>query len=81
MAPIRQSPEFKDHVRKLFEGYGTADPAFGRGVIRATTRLVADCRSEGQFEEHLVISDEPKERGGTGQGPSPLQYFLAALGF
>ena len=26
-------------------------------------------------------SDEPKERGGTGKGPSPLSYFLSSLGF
>ncbi len=26
-------------------------------------------------------SDEPKDRGGTGKGPSPLSYFLSSLGF
>jgi putative redox protein len=26
-------------------------------------------------------SDEPKERGGTGKGPSPLSYFLSSLAF
>src|SRR5713101_7031130 len=26
-------------------------------------------------------SDESKERGGTGKGPSPLSYFLSSLGF
>lgn len=26
-------------------------------------------------------SDEPKERGGTGKGTSPLSYFLSSLGF
>ncbi len=81
MAAIRQSPEFKDHVHKIFESYTTEDPGVIRGVIRANTRLVEDCRSEGRLEEHIVICDEPKERGGTGQGPSPLQYFLASLGF
>lgn len=81
MAAIRQSAAFQEHVRKMFEGYATADPIAARGVIRATTRLVEDCRSEGQLEGHTVICDEPKERGGTGQGPAPLQYFLASLGF
>jgi hypothetical protein len=81
VTPIRQSAEFREHVRKIFEGYATADPVAARGVIRANTRLVEDCRSEGQLDGHTVICDEPKERGGTGQGPSPLQYFLASLGF
>ncbi len=81
MTPIRRSPEFTEHVQKIFEGYATADPATARGVIRASVRLVEDCRSEAQLEDHAVVCDEPKDRGGTGQGPSPLQYFLASLGF
>lgn len=81
MAPIRQSPEFTAHVRQIFEGYATADPVAARGVVRASTRLVEDCRSEARLDEHTVICDEPKDRGGTGQGPAPLQYFLASLGF
>ncbi len=81
MASIRRTPEFKEHVRKIFEGYATADPMVARGVVRAHTRLVDDCRSEAQLGEHIVVCDEPKDRGGTGQGPSPLEYFLASLGF
>ena len=81
MAPIRQSAEFKEHVRVLFEGYAAADPAFARGVVRAQTHLVEDCRSDGLIEGHTVVCDEPRERGGTGRGPAPLPYFLAALGF
>ncbi len=81
MAPIRQSVGFKEHVAKIFQSYATADAVAARGVIRAHTRLVEDCRSEGQLEGHTVISDEPAERGGTGQGPAPLPYFLASLGF
>ena len=81
MAPIRQSPEFIAHVQTIFEGYAATDPSAARRVVRAGTRLVEDCRSEGRLEEHTVICDEPKDRGGTGQGPSPLAYFLASLGF
>ena len=29
----------------------------------------------------IWYSDEPKERGGTGKGPSPLSYFLSSMGF
>ena len=81
MTPIRQSTGFKEHVATMFQNYATADPVATRGVVRAQTRLVEDCRSEGQIEGHTVVSDEPAERGGTGQGPAPLPYFLASLGF
>lgn len=81
MAPIRLSPEFKAHVRKMFEGYEAPDPVATRGVIRASTRLVENCRSEAELDGHTVICDEPTDRGGSGQGPTPLQYFLSALGF
>ncbi len=39
-------------------------------------------RCEAHVEEgnHTVISDEPEERGGTGQAPAPLMYFTASLG-
>ncbi len=34
-----------------------------------------------QGSDLIWYSDEPKERGGTGKGPSPLSYFLSSLGF
>lgn len=34
-----------------------------------------------QGTDLIWYSDEPKERGGTGRGPSPLSYFLSSLGF
>jgi putative redox protein len=29
---------------------------------------------------HLLIADEPEDKGGTDQGPTPMHYFLAGLG-
>src|SRR5215469_10734815 len=40
--------------------------------------LSSASRSGTDLEWH---SDESKERGGTGKGPSPLSYFLSSLGF
>jgi uncharacterized OsmC-like protein len=34
-----------------------------------------------QGSDLVWYSDEPKERGGTGKGPSPLSYFLSSLAF
>jgi hypothetical protein len=81
MAPVPLSRELKEYVLKTYDEYATADPLNTRGVIRAETRLVENCRSEALLDGHTVICDEPKERAGGGQGPAPLQYFLASLGF
>ena len=79
--PVPLSPELKAYVVKTYTEFATADPLSTRGVIRAGTRLVENCRSEADLEGHTVVCDEPGDRGGTGQGPAPLQYFLASLGF
>ena len=81
MAPIRISPELKKYIEATYAGFATADPVATRGVIRVSTRLVDNCRSEGDLEGHTVVCDEPSDRGGTGQAPAPLYYFLASLGF
>lgn len=81
MAPIRLSPELHEHVRTAYAAMATADPFASRGVIRASVRLVDNCRSEADLDGHTVVCDEPAERGGTGRGPTPLQYFLSALAF
>jgi hypothetical protein len=79
--PIRFFPELKAQIEKMYAGFTTADPVATRGVIRVSTRLVENCRSEGKLEGHTVVCDEPADRGGTGRGPAPLYYFLASLGF
>ena len=81
MGPIRIFPELKAQIEKTYAGYATTDPVATRGVIRVSTHLVENCRSEGDLEGHTVVCDEPMERGGTGQAPGPLYYFLASLGF
>jgi len=81
MAPITISPALKAYIAKAYADYAKADPLTTRMVVRASTRLVETQRSEGKLEHHTVVCDEPVERGGTGQGPSPLEYFMASLGF
>jgi hypothetical protein len=81
VAPIRFLPQLKEQIEKTYADFKTADPTATRGVIRVATRLVENCRSEGDLEGHTVVCDEPADRGGTGQSPAPLYYFLASLGF
>lgn len=81
MPPVRISPELREYVTKTYADSAAADPVTTRGVIRVRTTLVDSCQSEGDLEGHKVICDEPRDRGGGGQGPAPLYYFLASLGF
>jgi hypothetical protein len=50
-------------------------------VVRASVRLVENQLKEGRLGEHTVVCDEAVERGGTGKGPSPLEYLVASVGF
>ena len=49
----------------------------------ATFRLSGDCqtgaRTKVSFEDHEVLMDEPPERGGANQGPTPVATLLSAL--
>jgi len=57
------------------------DPKQAIGTARADCTLVGDQSSEVKYSDHHLISDEPKAVGGAGLGPSPLDYFMASIGF
>ncbi len=48
---------------------------------RAVIRLVEDQLKEARVGEYTILCDEAKSRRGGGKAPSPLQYFVAAVGF
>ena len=48
---------------------------------RAVIRLIEDQLKEARVGEHTLLCDEAKSRKGGGKAPSPLQYFVAAVGF
>ena len=48
---------------------------------RAVIRLIEDQLKEARVGEYTLLCDEAKSRKGGGKAPSPLQYFVAAVGF
>src|SRR5712664_1578076 len=48
---------------------------------KAEVKLIKDQRSEAKVRGFTVIQDEPESIGGTGQGPTPTDYFIASVGF
>ena len=48
---------------------------------RAVIRLIEDQLKEAGVGEYTILCDEAKSRKGGGKAPSPLQYFVAAVGF
>lgn len=60
----------------------SAQPERERTVTtRAVARIVDDVHLEGRMGKFFVQADEPLSRGGTEQGPSPLQYFMVGVAF
>ena len=52
-----------------------------RVTTRATARILDNVHLEGRMGRFVVEADEPVARGGTEQGPSPLQYLMAGTAF
>ena len=50
-------------------------------VIRARVRILHDLLKEAQTGPYTFRSDEGVAGGGGGEAPTPLQYFVAAVGF
>ena len=65
--------EARETVKKGPEGYTM--------VTRAKVSLIGDQLKEARVGEYTIKSDEHRARGGGGEGPAPLQYFIAAIGF
>lgn len=50
-------------------------------TTRAVAKIIEDVHLEGRMGKYFVQSDEPLSRGGTDQGPSPLQYLMIGVAF
>ena len=50
-------------------------------TTRAVARILDDVHLEGRMGKFTVYADEPISRGGTDQGPSPLQFLMVGVAF
>ncbi len=48
---------------------------------RAVIRLIGNQLKEARVGDYTILCDEAKSRKGGGKAPSPLQHFVAAVGF
>lgn len=80
MAGLIDTDKFKQIQQQLRES-ARGDPEAGRITSRARIRLIGDQVKEAQTGGFTLRCDEAQERRGTGTAPSPLQYFVAAIGF
>ena len=56
-------------------------PGSSIATLRATANLVKDTYLEGRVGRFHFTCDEPPERGGEDQAPSPLEFFLIGAAF
>jgi len=76
------SSTFQPHAEQWYNGLKEIrDPHKAIGTVRADATLIGDQASEANQRGHRLISDEPAALGGSDQGPGPLDYFMAAVGF
>ena len=50
-------------------------------TTRAKIRLVENQLKEARVGDYTIRCDEARSRKGGGEAPSPLQYFVSAIGF
>jgi len=68
----RRMQSVKEHQAELKPWTVTVSVKKEDGFLSSASRQGSDL---------VWYSDEAKERGGTGKGPSPLSYFMSSLGF
>jgi uncharacterized OsmC-like protein len=74
----------RTNLEELSERLRT-EPDFGHVWPKVSTSLVGDVMALSRFaqygKEFEFRSDEAKARGGHGEAPSPLRYFLSSIAF
>src|ERR1700694_877814 len=70
-----------DEITRLRREMSAKAPDQRRTTTRAVARILEDVHLEGRMGKFVVECDEPLARGGTEQGPSPLQYLMMGTAF
>jgi len=70
-----------DEIVRLRREMSAKPPEQRRTTTRAVARILDDVHLEGRMGKFVIESDEPLARGGTEQGPSPLQYVMVGTAF
>lgn len=79
--PSRVNLELMRAEYEKFRAAAATRPEGGRITIRAVARILENVHLEGRIRGHRLECDEPPERGGGGQGPAPLDYFVIGAAF
>ena len=71
----------REHIERLRHELSAKPRAERRTTTRAVVRILEDTHLEARAGRHTLHSDEPLARGGTDKAATPLQHFVAGLGF
>jgi len=79
---MKLEPKVKIAFEKIAEGLrGVKDSNMALATIKVDARVIENELSEGRARNYTYFADEPEERGGTGKGPTPLEYFISGFAF
>ena len=76
------SSNFKTIVEDLRSKVANVtDPKQALGTTRVDAKLLGQQYQEAKVKTFTIACDEPVPSGGTDKGPTPLDYFVASIGF
>lgn len=78
--PLINAEAHRQHIEERRRALAQ-HPEERKRVIRARVHIIHDLLKEAQTGPYRFRSDEAAGTGGGGEAPSPLQYFIAAVGF
>jgi putative redox protein len=76
------SPNFKSVVEDLrAKVANTKHPSQTKATVRADAKLLGQQYQEVKIRDFVIAGDEPVPSGGTDRAPTPLDFFVASIGF